>query len=274
MIGDVVGATRAAHRLQMDAGAAYLRPYRRLAEATTLLVSGSYNLAQVSAFLEREVSIRDPRGFIGWAMTHSGIVRGLLAQGQAERAESWCLSALEHIKDEDREYVTLFLDLDLQLANAQAALGKFDAALTRLELLIARHATSEHPLALGLLHEARARIAHAAGRRDVYEQSTREAERWFRPTNTPQLIAKCERLWELARQSTGTSMRPSPDPSDPASLELTSGHGFRPVSSARAEKQTSSSVEARSAAALRTETSVATLLDGLDPRADEPSSGG
>ncbi|HEX6241032.1 MAG TPA: hypothetical protein VFZ61_09065, partial [Polyangiales bacterium] len=292
MIGDVVGATRAAHRLQMDVSAAYLRPYRRLAEATTLLISGSYNLVQVLSFLEREVSIREVRGFNGWAMTHSGIVRALLAQGEPARAESWCQEALKHITDEDREYVTLFLDLDLQLVGAQAALGKFDQALGRLDTLIARHESSGHPLALGLLHESRARIAHAVGRRDLYDQSTRETERWFRPTNTPQLIAKCERLWELGRQSSGVSVRP--DPFDPATNELTSAHGFRSVSargqlspspasgvaqSAQVRTLTAplelqsdarAAVERANRVELRTETSFATLLDGLDPGSERP----
>jgi tetratricopeptide (TPR) repeat protein len=225
LTGDVVGTMRAMHRLQMDSGAPYLRPYQRLAEATAQLTSGSANVLHVHKFLQREVTTREPRSFIGWAMTNSSIVRGLLQQGEYARAEEWCLATLAHINDDDREYVGLFLDLDLQLAHAEAALGKFEIALTRLSALLARHESSEHPLALGLLHEARARISHAAGRRDDYIFSTREAERWLRPTNMSQLIAKCERLWELGRTSTGTSMRP--DPLDPASVELTSVGGIR-----------------------------------------------
>lgn len=223
--GDVMGATRAMHRLQMDTSAVYLRPYRRLAEATSLLLSGATNVEHVLQFLQREVMMREPRGFIGWATTNAGIVRGFLQRGQAERAESFCLEALKHVTDVDREYAVLFMDLDLQLCVAQAALGKTEVALTRLDGLLERHASSNHPLVLGLLHETRARIAHAAGRRDAYDFSTRQAERWLRPTNMPQLIAKCERLWELSRMSTGFSMRP--DPLDPASAELTSAAGIR-----------------------------------------------
>jgi hypothetical protein len=242
--GDVMGATRAMHRLQMDASAAYLRPYRRLAEATSLLLAGSANVEHVQRFLEREVVTREPRGFVGWATTNAGIVRGYLQRGQAQRAESFCLDVLTHVTDEDREYAVLFMDLDLQLSLAQAALGKTDLALARLDGLLERHASSHHPLVLGLLHETRARIAHAAGRRDAYDFSTRQAERWLRPTQMPQLIAKCERLWELSRTSTGLSVRP--DPGDPASAELTS------------------------AAGVHTETSFATLAESTSQISDDP----
>ena len=54
--------------------------------------------------------------------------------------------------------------------------------------------TSDNPLVHGLIHEARAQIAHAAGREGEFAQSAAEVERWLRPLGNPALIAKCERL--------------------------------------------------------------------------------
>jgi hypothetical protein len=48
-----------------------------------------------------------------------------------------------------------------------------------------------------LLHECRARIAWEAGRVEDYQRSLAEVERWFRPTGTPALIAKFDRLAAL-----------------------------------------------------------------------------
>jgi hypothetical protein len=63
------------------------------------------------------------------------------------------------LPDRDREYVLHFLSLDLELATADAALGQTDAALARVDARLERYGPTEHGLALGLLHETRARIA-------------------------------------------------------------------------------------------------------------------
>ena len=84
---------------------------------------------------------------------------------------------------------------------ADAALGEPDAALARLEALIARHAGSDNPLVLGLLHESRARVAHAHGRHVELAESLREATRWLRGTGTPALVAITERLGALSRST-------------------------------------------------------------------------
>ena len=53
--------------------------------------------------------------------------------------------------------VTLFLEVDLQTAYADAGLGQEQAAFERIDGLLARD--DSHPLTLSLLHEARARFA-------------------------------------------------------------------------------------------------------------------
>lgn len=96
------------------------------------------------------------------------------------------------------EFVLLFLALDLEMALAEAGVGLVEAGLGRVDSLLKRFARCEHPLLQGLLHECRARIAWHAGKIADYQHSLSEVERWFRPTGTPALIAKYDRLAGLA----------------------------------------------------------------------------
>jgi len=122
--------------------------------------------------------------------------------------------------DADREYVGLFLQVEIQAALADAGLGDVDAAMARLDALLARFEDSQHPLTLGMLHEARAQIAHRVGRKRDYHFSMVQVDRWFRATGTPTLIAKLERLADLHRSPDTARQRPVAlirDSTDPAS---------------------------------------------------------
>jgi hypothetical protein len=153
-----------------------------------------------------EYAQHTPRGYIGWAATMGFLARGYNEIGKHAEARAVCERALEHVTDADREYVSLFLPLDLQLSIAQAGLGEIDAALARIDGLLARFADCDHPLLHGLLHEARAQIAWESGDAEGYERSLEQAERWLRPTGTPALIAKCERLAQLASSDNSITM--------------------------------------------------------------------
>jgi hypothetical protein len=139
-----------------------------------------------------------PRSYIGWAATMSMVVRGYNMVGEFAEAKAVGERALVHVTDADRELVVLFLPLDVEVAVADAALGDVEAALKRLDALLARFARTDHPLLFGMLHEARAQICWNAKLIDRYEHSLAEMERWYRPTGTPALIAKYERLAGLS----------------------------------------------------------------------------
>jgi hypothetical protein len=66
-----------------------------------------------------------------------------------------------------------------------------------MDALLRRFAAADHPLLLGMLHEARAYICWSAKLVAEYERSLVEVERWYRATGTPALIAKYERLASL-----------------------------------------------------------------------------
>jgi hypothetical protein len=171
-----------------------LKRHTRLARQGLMLArrDASYTNS-VSAEYESHI----PRSYIGWAATQGYLARGYNDLGKHAEAKAVCERTLAHMTDADREYVSLFLVPDIELAMADAGLDNAADGLLRIDRLLERFAGCDHPLVHGLLHEARAKISWNAGNRKAYELSRAEVERWFRPTDTPALIAKCERLAEL-----------------------------------------------------------------------------
>jgi hypothetical protein len=150
-----------------------------------------------------ETEAREPRSFTGWGATYGFLARGHNDAGEYRQAKEVCERALEHVTPEDHEFGILFAGPELELAIAEAGLGQFPAAMTRVDRVLERHAGVDQPLLQGVIHETRARIAWGAGNTAEYRKSLLEVERWFRPTETPILIARCERLAELDAAGTG-----------------------------------------------------------------------
>jgi hypothetical protein len=195
-LSDIVGGTRTAHRLElMSRSVPSLKRHTRLAKQGLMLARREADYAYSVA---AEYATHEPRSYIGWAATMGFLARGYNELGKHAEAKAVCERTLRHVTEADREYVALFLVPDIELALADAGLGDVAAALARIDRLLERFRDCDHPLVHGLLNEARARITWRAGNREEYAQSRLEVERWFRPTNTPALIAKCEALAQLA----------------------------------------------------------------------------
>ena len=194
-LSDIVGGTRTAHRLElMSRSVPSLKRHTRLAKQGVMLAGGE---AGYTASVAAEYATHKPRSYIGWAATMGFLARGYNELGQHAEAKAVCERTLSHVTEADREYVSLFLLPDIELAIADAGLGDATAGLLRIDRLLERFRDCDHLLVHGLLNEARARISWGAGNREEYAQSRLEVERWFRPTNTPALIAKCEALAQL-----------------------------------------------------------------------------
>jgi hypothetical protein len=211
-IGDIVGSTRLAHRLELlSRTSPSLKRYAGFARSAVLLSlrepANRPQIARIVAEYESHV----PRSYAGWAGTMGYVARGRNLGGEHVEAKMVCERALALVTDDDREYVMHFLTLDLELAASDSALGQFDDALRRIEGLIERYKDRDHRLALGLLHEARANIAWTAGKVDVYEESLAEVERLFLPMQEPTLVAKCRRLAELKGDTDRESAALAPD---------------------------------------------------------------
>jgi len=229
-LGDVVECTRVTKRLGvMSETVPSLRLYAHLARLAQNLVSHESILA-MKALADEVMSSHPPRGFIGWAAVHANAARGCYELGEHERdvlgradtpwfrvARDYCERVTTLMSDDDREYVSMFLFVDIAHAEATAALGDTRAAFERLDALLERFRMVDHPLVHGPLHEARAKIAWRAGMVDEYRKSAAQVEGWFRPTGTPSLIAKCDRLNGLGSRgdaldsSTGSRRPPTPD---------------------------------------------------------------
>lgn len=123
------------------------------------------------------------------------------------------------------------------MAIALAGTGEVDAALTRLDGLLTRFDACDHPMAMGTLHEARARIAWKAGRIDEYARSLSAVDRCFRPTGTAALIAKIERLTELQNAQSGPRLPPSDEPGASQSSKQTDVTRVARRGSLRADSQ-------------------------------------
>lgn len=191
---DLVELARIAHRLgELSEQVPSMWRYRELA---TLALSVHTRAPEL---YERALALVDgePRRFIGWSTTLAAMAWYQSQFGEHASARELCERALATMTDEDRVCVMIFLIVDIQAAMADAGLGRTEEALARLDHLLALHGPSQHPLTLGLVHEARARIAFAAGRLDIYRESLAETQRWLRPTGTPSLVAICDRLVRL-----------------------------------------------------------------------------
>lgn len=201
---DVVELSRIAHRLgELGESVGSMWRYRELADlASCLHIRRSDLYERAAAQINAE-----PRSFIGWSTTLAAVALHRNQAGEYAEARELCQRVLETMNDEDRACVMIFLQVDLQAAIADAGLGRTNEAVARLDRLAALHAGSDHPLALGLIHESRARIAFAAGRKDLYRESLREATRWLQPTGTPALVAMCDRLAHLDDAASRVSQR-------------------------------------------------------------------
>lgn len=80
--------------------------------------------------------------------------------------------------------------------------------------LLARHEAYGNALTLGALHEALAEVAALRGDAATFSASRCEADRWFRGTGIPSLVARCERLAASAEADSGPAIGAPTDASD------------------------------------------------------------
>ena len=197
---DTVETTRLTHRLsQLSKSVPSLRRYQRLAVHMLQLFRSA---PRVVEGVVHEYNGLAPRGLIGWAATLGLVARAYNEVGQHQKAKQLCEDALAQLSDEHREYVSLFMVLELQLVLAQGGLGDTAGALERIDAQLERFAGCDHPLLAGMLHDARARLCWAKGDVAGFERSLAEVEREFRRTGVSALVAHAERLALLARPRT------------------------------------------------------------------------
>ena len=124
----------------------------------------------------------------------------LLALGDLERAEVAAREALERASNPAVGRLTHELRAVRVLALVEARRGRVDEAVRLLADGIQRAEALGYPSVCGLMHEARARVALAAGEKAAFRLHLDAAERWLRPTRNPALIAQVDQLAAVDNQ--------------------------------------------------------------------------
>jgi serine/threonine-protein kinase len=194
---DIVSLTHICNRLEeLARKLPSLKHHSRLANLSLMLAQNTSLESGIVAAREL-LEARPARSHIGWAAGYGFVARAHNELGQFDKAVALCEYVLSSMTDADREFVALFLIVDIEMAIACAALGRVAEALDRLDGLLRRFESSGHPWVLGRLHETRARIAWQIGNRADYERSRKLMDDYYRPTGTSVLLARCERIAEL-----------------------------------------------------------------------------
>lgn len=135
-----------------------------------------------------------PLAVIGWTYTRAALARAYNAMNDHTHARAVCRDALARLTPEDLTFTATNLDIQVELALAEAGLGRLTLAAEQLDQLIARHAPQRGVLTLGGLHAARTEVALLADDRTACQTHLDAAAGWYLPTMNPALIEIVTRL--------------------------------------------------------------------------------
>ena len=189
---DAVAVKRAWGQLRhYSADSPTLHEYGSIARATHLTMRGRYH--EALELTERLARSHSPE-VIGHSNLIASLARTYSALGRFADAERVASEAVERLTAEDRAVPGLAHRVQIELAIAQAGLGRHEEAAARLDAMIARHAPEEGPLTLGALYDARAKVARCAQDEAAEQACLALMERWYRSTDCPSLLQYCDRL--------------------------------------------------------------------------------
>jgi len=240
--GDTLATKRAVEQLRwLSRDLPSLKVFVQRGQAVHLLLHKKYQEAVQLLEENREPESLTP---IGWLVARGMLARGYNGLGQHEHARDICQQALALMAPGDLLFTGLNLGPQIELAHAEAGLGRHDLAAQRLEALIASHLPMEGPLTLGLLHEARAIVAYGAAKAKAaageparaelatYRTHVSEMELWLGSAGIPSLTERCERMhraWVAVDSGNGTHTLGSLDTGDPSrTLDSLLGDGSVP----------------------------------------------
>jgi tetratricopeptide (TPR) repeat protein len=190
---DVVGMKRAGEELErLSEEIPSLERYARAARGLLAMLRGDH--ATAIPLLERLHTEADPRSFIGWMELSASLARAYTATGQPERAVAVCEPIVASLSDEDRLVVSLTLAVELELAVAEARVGRSQNAVDRLGRLLRLHEAQNGAITLGAIHAAWADVAMTSGDALGARYHRTRMDYWYRATNNPSLIAESDRL--------------------------------------------------------------------------------
>jgi Protein kinase domain/AAA ATPase domain len=154
----------------------------RHARGSYLLLRGRHRDA-----IELLDSDEEPLLITGWARTRGALARCHNALGEHARAREICQDALARMSEGDLAFVVSNLSVQVELAHAEAGLGRVGEAAQQLDALLQRHRPAHSALTMGALHEARARVALRAGDLACAQEHVRAMDSEFRRTGLASL---------------------------------------------------------------------------------------
>lgn len=191
--GDVLGLKRALHRIdRLVPIAPNLAMQREIIRAMYEGHRGRPERA-LAIYASIEAGL-EPFRTAGWSAARAHQAESLNALGRHVEALAVCEQARAQLTPADRVYVFAYQQLERESAHALAGLGRIEEATELSERLLAECAGYDNPLAIGLLHHDRARIAYVARDRRAFERHVQAAKEAFFATGNPALLAKVRRL--------------------------------------------------------------------------------
>jgi tetratricopeptide (TPR) repeat protein len=184
----------------------------------------------------------------------------LLAAGRHDEALAAGEAARAHARDPEYGQVGFRCRAERTLALVEAAQGRPDAAVKRLDQLIKDAEVIDNPFILGAAHEARSLVAAELGDDGAARYHATLVEACFVPTRNPVLVARYERL--LRKIGAG----PKPDDIGDAQAEAATAV-FHPATITDTVGAALSRLAACPTASARAEQALRALLEGSD--ADE-----
>jgi tetratricopeptide (TPR) repeat protein len=172
----------------------------RITRAELLRERGEYDAAL--AILEPLVASLEPEDHLFRQYGASAAAQAALEAYRYELAVRLARIGIDDGRDPETRILLPWLRCQRVLGLAEDALGRPADAAARLEQAIELAESRDCPVLAGELHEARARVAFAAGDRALFEVHRARCADWLRPTENPGLIAVVERLAELDRATT------------------------------------------------------------------------
>jgi len=180
-----------------------------ITRAEILRERGDYNAAL--AVLEPLLETLEPEDHLMRQFAASAAAQTALEVYDYDLAVKHAQCGLDDARDPAMRVLFPYLRCQRVMGLAEDALGRSVEAAARLERAIEVAEAHDCPVLAGELHEARARVAFAAGDRLLFEVHRAKCAAWLRPTENPGLIAVVERLVELDRLDRDTSL-PQADP--------------------------------------------------------------
>jgi tetratricopeptide (TPR) repeat protein len=174
-----------------------IRPYVPFARAEHARICGDYE--EALEWIERAHQQVRPGDHPIWPWLVTSNLYTLFAQGRYEHARSLGLDAIDTACSVG--LTGMRGNLDVPLALAEAKLGDFARACARVEHMIdERTASGTKGVALGMMHEARARIALWMNDPEAYERHAQLCSQHFSKSGgEPSIVARYERLSKEAR---------------------------------------------------------------------------